>query len=96
MVPLSQRHPLGLLEYCISDCDAKLLVTTSELAEKLSPLSERVKSKLLVIDDELVNEAVVRKLTKTADIVIKVILRSTKEQKYSIIKLYPYEIVTRY
>ncbi|KAK6618703.1 hypothetical protein RUM43_013094 [Polyplax serrata] len=71
VVPLSQRHPLGLLEYCISDCDAKLLVTTSELAEKLSPLSERVKSKLLVIDDELVNEAVVRKLTKTADIVIK-------------------------
>lgn len=51
----------------MTDCGAKLLVTTSKYADKLKDLSQKIKAKLLVLDEELTNEAVTKKESKSID-----------------------------
>lgn len=49
-VPLSPRHPVELLEYYIQDCDASLLVCSSELEHILQPIAQKFNKPILFID----------------------------------------------
>lgn len=58
----------------MTDCTTKLLITTSQFSDKLFPLSKKVKAKLLTLDEELINDAVVKKEIKSTDATVKVIV----------------------
>lgn len=49
-VPLSSRHPAELLKYYVNDSDAKIIVTTPEYQEKLKPVADALKRKLICLD----------------------------------------------
>lgn len=49
-VPLSPRHPVELLEYYIQDCDASLLVCSTELEHILQPIAKKFNKPILFID----------------------------------------------
>lgn len=49
-VPLSPRHPVELLEYYIQDCDASLLVCSTELDHILQPIAKKFNKPILFID----------------------------------------------
>ncbi|XP_051166103.1 malonate--CoA ligase ACSF3, mitochondrial isoform X2 [Leptopilina boulardi] len=52
-VPLSDQHPPSVLDYYISDADAKVIITTMEYLPLLESVAERSKRRLIVFDDVL-------------------------------------------
>lgn len=51
-VPLSKHFPQPLMEYYINDCNATLLVTTSQYVDTMYELSKKTNRQLLVLDDD--------------------------------------------
>lgn len=47
---MSSRHPTELLKYYVSDSDAQIIVTTPEYQEKLKPVADALKRKLICLD----------------------------------------------
>ncbi|KRT78177.1 AMP-binding protein, partial [Oryctes borbonicus] len=52
-VPLSPRHPQNLLEYYANDSNAKLIVASTEYTDLIHRVSKNCKTKLLILDDKL-------------------------------------------
>lgn len=55
-VPLSARHPPELLEYYIKDCEANLLICSTELEPLLAPIAKKLGKPILFIDHDVVPE----------------------------------------
>lgn len=67
VVPLSKSHPPNLLEYYITDSSADLIVTTSNFADICSELCRKTDTKLLVVDEELINQAIIERESKSLE-----------------------------
>ncbi|XP_015524263.1 malonate--CoA ligase ACSF3, mitochondrial [Neodiprion lecontei] len=52
-VPLSSAHPASILEYYITDSDAKVLVTTPQFLPLVEPIAKSSNRQLIVLDDTL-------------------------------------------
>lgn len=53
VVPLSPHHPAAMLEYFLNDSDAKVILTTAEFENIVSPLAEKLKQKYLLLEDHV-------------------------------------------
>ncbi|XP_039276110.1 malonate--CoA ligase ACSF3, mitochondrial [Nilaparvata lugens] len=67
-VPLSPLHPESMLEYYVEDCSAQLLVTTSEYAPLLEPISSKEGIKLIVLDKSLRDDAVATEINNGSEV----------------------------
>lgn len=52
-MPVHHNHPEPVLEYYCNDSNANLLVTTLEYAEVMQSVAKKANKKLLVLDDNL-------------------------------------------
>ena len=52
-VPLSHQHPVPVLDYYVSDADAKVVVTTVEYLPLIEKVLANSKRRLIVFDDTL-------------------------------------------
>ncbi|CAH0390065.1 unnamed protein product [Bemisia tabaci] len=69
-VPLCPSHPPTMLEYFVTDSDAKVLVTTKEFLNVLEDLAKKTGRKLLLFDESLSDAAMVKqekKLSSSAE-----------------------------
>uniref|UniRef100_A0A1B6FIG5 AMP-dependent synthetase/ligase domain-containing protein n=1 Tax=Cuerna arida TaxID=1464854 RepID=A0A1B6FIG5_9HEMI len=64
-VPLSRHFPQPLMEYFVNDCDAKLLVTTSQYSNTMTELAKKTNKHLIVLEDSLRAEAMVHEIEGT-------------------------------
>lgn len=53
VVPLSPLHPSAMLEYFISDSDAKVILTTAQFEDIVRPLAEKLNQKYLLLEDHI-------------------------------------------
>jgi len=53
VVPLSPLHPAAMLEYFISDSDAKVILTTAQFEDIVRPLAEKFDQKYLLLEDHI-------------------------------------------
>lgn len=53
VVPLSPLHPAAMLEYFISDSDAKVILTTAQFEYIVRPLAEKFNQKYLLLEDHI-------------------------------------------
>jgi len=53
VVPLSPLHPAAMLEYFISDSDAKVILTTAQFEDIVRPLAEKFNQKYLLLEDHI-------------------------------------------
>ncbi|CAI6363957.1 unnamed protein product [Macrosiphum euphorbiae] len=53
IVPLSPLHPAAMLEYFISDSDAKVILTTAQFEDIVRPLAEKFNQKYLLLEDHI-------------------------------------------
>ncbi|KAL5233492.1 hypothetical protein ACI65C_000902 [Semiaphis heraclei] len=53
IVPLSPLHPAAMLEYFISDSDAKVILTTAQFEYIVRPLAEKFNQKYLLLEDHI-------------------------------------------
>lgn len=53
VVPLSPHHPPAMLEYFLNDSDSKVILTTAEFENIVSPLAEKLKQKYLLLEDHV-------------------------------------------
>ncbi|KAL4090060.1 hypothetical protein QTP88_024965 [Uroleucon formosanum] len=53
IVPLSPLHPSAMLEYFISDSDAKVILTTAQFEDIVRPLAEKLNQKYLLLEDHI-------------------------------------------
>lgn len=52
-VPLSDQHPSSVLDYYVSDADAKVIITNMEYLPLIESVAEKSKRRLIVFDDVL-------------------------------------------
>ena len=50
-VPLCNSHPINMYEYTIEDCNAEILVSSSEYAAKLEPMAKEKDFNLMLLTD---------------------------------------------
>ncbi|KAG8277839.1 Acyl-CoA synthetase member 3, mitochondrial [Homalodisca vitripennis] len=64
-VPLSRHFPQPMMEYFVNDCDAKLLVTTSQYSNTMTELAKKTNKHLIVLEDSLRAEAMAHEIEST-------------------------------
>lgn len=79
-VPLSSRYPQKLLEYYITDSEAKVIVTVPEFEPLLRPLAEQLKLPIIVVSHEQIPTADAASPTKSKD--LNVVLDSAKDLSF--------------
>lgn len=55
-VPLCDSHPVNMYEYTIKDCDASILVSSSEFASKLEPIAKKDEVDVMFLTDTTEHE----------------------------------------
>ncbi|XP_067018903.1 malonate--CoA ligase ACSF3, mitochondrial-like isoform X2 [Acropora muricata] len=55
-VPLCNSHPVNMYEYTIKDCDASILVSSSEFASKLEPIAKEDEVDIMFLTDTTEDE----------------------------------------
>lgn len=67
VVPLNSHHPREMLEYFLRDSQSAVLLSTPKFKETSELLLEKTDVKLLIVEDELRNNATVTSVNVTSN-----------------------------
>lgn len=50
-VPMSKHFPQPLMEYYVNDCEANVLITTSQYTTSMGELAKKTNKQLIILDE---------------------------------------------